>query len=79
MLAATHLLELLGEAAAHVSPEMQKKYPAIPWPKIVSMRNRLIHGYDYIDYNIVWDAVTRNLGMRGGTRQGLGVSAVAVV
>ena len=33
----------------------------IPWPKIVSMRNRLIHGYDYIDFDILWQAITRNL------------------
>ncbi len=61
LLALTHLLELVGEAAAHVPQEIQAKYPGVPWPKIVNMRNRLIHGYDYIDYNIVWDAVTRNL------------------
>lgn len=30
----------------------------IPWPKIISMRNRLIHGYDFVDYDIVWDAAT---------------------
>jgi uncharacterized protein with HEPN domain len=35
--------------------------PQIPWPKIISMRNRLIHGYDSIDYDILWDAITKNL------------------
>jgi len=60
-LAVTHLLELVGEAAAHVPHEVQEKYPAIPWPKIVSMRNRLIHGYDYVDYAILWEALTRNI------------------
>jgi len=60
-LAVTHLLELVGEAAGRVPQDIQDKYPAIPWPKIVSMRNRLIHGYDDVDYAILWDALTLNL------------------
>ena len=36
-------------------------YPQIPWAKIISMRNRLIHGYDFVDYDILWDAVTINI------------------
>jgi len=59
--ALTHLVELVGEAASQVPPEVQKSYPQIPWPKIISMRNRLIHGYDYVDYDILWDAITTNL------------------
>jgi len=60
-LAVTHLLELVGEAAAQIPPEAQAQWPQIPWPKIVGMRNRLIHGYDYIDNAILWDALTHNL------------------
>jgi len=43
-LALTHLVELVGEAASKVPDESQPKYAQIPWPKVVSMRNRLIHG-----------------------------------
>ena len=57
-LAVTHLLELVGEAASHIPTDIQKNYPQIPWPKIVSMRNRLIHGYEYIDHAILWDTIT---------------------
>ena len=60
-LALTRLLELVGEAASRYPRELQDQYPQIPWPKLISMRNRLIHGYDFIDYNILWDAVTENL------------------
>lgn len=60
-LALTHLVELVGEAASQVPLEVQQAYPGIPWPKIVGMRNRLIHGYDFIDYNILWDALKFNL------------------
>ena len=36
-------IEIVGEAAAHVSKETRKKHPEIPWSNIVAMRNRLIH------------------------------------
>lgn len=37
-----------------------EKHPEIPWREIVGMRNWLAHGYDGIDYDILWDAVSRN-------------------
>ena len=60
-LAVTHLVELVGEAASQVPASERNRFPNIQWPKIISMRNRLIHGYDYIDYDILWDAITANL------------------
>jgi len=50
-------IEIIGEAAARVSPEVQQSIPSIPWAKIVGMRNRLIHGYADIDLDILWDTV----------------------
>lgn len=60
-LALTHLVELIGEAASQVPDEFQTQYPRIPWPKIIGIRNRLIHGYDYVDYNILWGTITSDL------------------
>ncbi len=60
-LALTHLVELVGEAASQYPRELQAQHPQIPWPKLVGMRNKLIHGYDFIDYDILWDAITLNL------------------
>jgi uncharacterized protein with HEPN domain len=60
-LAVTRLIELIGEAANKYPKELQKHYSQIPWAKIISMRNRLIHGYDFVDYDILWDAVTINI------------------
>jgi uncharacterized protein with HEPN domain len=60
-LALTHLVELVGEAASQVAPETQAQYPEIPWPKIISTRNRLIHGYDYVDDDVLWDTLSINL------------------
>ena len=60
-LALTHLVELVGEAAAKVPPETRELYRQIPWPKLVGMRNRLIHGYDSVDHDILWDTITTDL------------------
>ncbi len=60
-LALVRLIELVGEAAARISPLTRDQYPQIPWSLIVSMRNRLIHGYDSIDHDVLWDTLTDDL------------------
>ena len=60
-LAIVRLLEIIGEAAGRVPPEEQARRPSVPWPSIVGLRNRLIHGYDDIDHDIVWQIVTVDL------------------
>ena len=57
-LALTHLVELIGEAASQVPQEIQSQYPQIPWPKVIGTRHRLIHGYDAVDYDLLWDTIT---------------------
>lgn len=60
-LALTRLVEIVGEAACRVTPATRERHPAIPWPQIIGMRNRLVHGYDVIDYDLLWDTVTHDL------------------
>jgi uncharacterized protein with HEPN domain len=60
-LALTRLLEIVGEAAARTSQEERSRYPSIPWVQVVGLRNRLIHGYDAVDFDILWQIVTRDL------------------
>jgi uncharacterized protein with HEPN domain len=55
------LVEIVGEAAASIPREQRAKYPAIPWQDVVGMRNKLIHEYDRIDLDILWDTVTVEL------------------
>ena len=55
------LIEIVGEAAARVSGEAQARYPQIPWPQVVSTRNRLIHGYDFVDFDILWQTIKEDL------------------
>ena len=60
-LAAVRLLEIIGEAAARVPAEERASLPGVPWSSIVGLRNRLIHGYDDVDHDIVWEIVTTDL------------------
>ena len=50
-------LQVLGEAARGISVESQKKYPAIPWSKIIGFRNILVHHYFAIDPSEIWQVV----------------------
>ena len=54
-------LEIIGEAADHVSESEQQAHPDVPWAQIVGLRNRLIHGYDAVDLGILWQIVTKDL------------------
>ncbi|MEK6759052.1 MAG: HepT-like ribonuclease domain-containing protein [Deltaproteobacteria bacterium] len=55
------LIGIVGEAAAKVSAEGQSEYRNIPWPQIIGMRNRLIHGYDNIDFDILFKTISEDL------------------
>ena len=54
-------LEVIGEAANRLPQEFTIQYPLIPWNKIVGMRNVLIHDYDSIDLDLVWETIRRDI------------------
>jgi len=54
-------LEILGEAANHVSSETQSKHPEIDWPKIIALRNKLSHDYGEILAQRVWKIAAHNV------------------
>ena len=60
-LSLVRLVEIIGEAAARVRPESKEKYPSIPWLQIVGIRNRLVHGYDAVDLDVLWDTIIDDL------------------
>lgn len=60
-LALVRLMEIIGEAANRVPPDTRAQYADVPWPEIVGLRNRLIHGYDAVDFDIVWQVIQEDL------------------
>lgn len=60
-LALTRLIEIMGEAANRVPDSVQEQYPELPWMQMITARNRLIHGYDSVDFDILWAIVKNDL------------------
>ena len=54
-------LMILGEACNRLTPEFRSSHPDIPWPKIVGLRNVLIHDYSNVDFDIAWQVVTKDI------------------
>ena len=60
-LAVVRLVEIIGEAARAVSEPTRTQLPEISWREIVGARDRLIHGYEEVDLDILWTIVTDDL------------------
>jgi uncharacterized protein with HEPN domain len=60
-LALVQLIEIVGEAASRVPADIRQANPSVPWQLAADMRNKLIHGYDVIEYAIVYDTVRIDL------------------
>jgi uncharacterized protein with HEPN domain len=60
-LALVQLCQILGEATSRVSEPRRQQHPEVPWPQIIALRNRLIHGYDTVDLDILWQILTGDL------------------
>jgi len=58
MLATAFGFAALGEAVKRLSPEFRNQHAEIRWQKIAGMRDRLIHGYDKIDFELVWNTAS---------------------
>jgi len=54
-------VEVIGEAAKKVPESFRAEHPGIKWRAITGMRDRLIHDYFGIDYEIVWDVVRHRI------------------
>ena len=56
-LALVYLVQTIGVTATRVSHEGQSRYPEVPWGQAITTRHRMVHGYDRIDYGVVWDTI----------------------
>ena len=54
-------IEIIGEAAKKIPDDFRSRYPDIEWKAMAGMRDRLIHNYFGIDYDIVWDVVVNKI------------------
>ena len=50
-------LEIIGEAGKKIPADFKLKLPTISWKNMAGMRDRLIHDYMGVNYNIVWDVI----------------------
>lgn len=53
--------EIIGEAAKKLSEELKKKNPDVPWKEMYYLRNRVMHEYFGVDYEIIWDIANNYL------------------
>lgn len=54
-------LVILGEAANRITQEFQEAHPEIPWSSMIGTRNIIVHSYDQVKLQIVWDIISRDL------------------
>jgi len=54
-------LEIIGESANQIPKNIRQKFSDVPWPQIIGLRNRMIHGYFVVDYRIVWEIVKKDI------------------
>ncbi len=59
--AVVRALEIVGEATKCLPMTLRDQYPNIPWKQMAGMRDRIIHGYDTVDLEIVWDVVKQDI------------------
>ena len=56
-----HHLQMIGEAASGISMATRERYPAIPWGKIIGLRNILVHHYFAINAQEIWAVVEQDI------------------
>jgi uncharacterized protein with HEPN domain len=61
--AVVHAIQIVGEAVSRVTPETRGLQPAIVWKDIIGMRQRIVHDYEQLNLDIVWQVVTTDLAV----------------
>jgi len=61
MLATSRLLEMMGEAATRLSDTTRLQNPDIPWKEAIGLRHHLVHGYDKVNLDMIWEVLSVDL------------------
>lgn len=64
-------MEIIGEAVKRLPDDLRAKHPEIPWRQIAGMRDRLSHGYDSVDYELLCNAVRDDVPQLLETTRGM--------
>jgi uncharacterized protein with HEPN domain len=54
-------IEIIGEAAKHIPEDFRQRHAQFEWRAMAGMRDRLIHGYFGVDYELVWDVAANKI------------------
>ena len=54
-------LEIVGEGVKRLPQDLRRQYSEVPWKEIAGTRDHLSHGYDDVNYQVLWDAVQKDL------------------
>jgi len=54
-------IEIIGEASNRISEDLKNRFPDLPWKKMKAMRNIMIHMYDELELEIVWDTANNDI------------------
>ena len=61
MAAMLYSIMILGEASRRVSPEFRNHHPQIPWREVTGIRSVIVHEYQRVDMNEIWNVCTRDV------------------
>jgi len=59
--AVLHQFTILGEVSKRLSEEFRAAHPGVEWVKIAGLRNRIVHEYDDVSLDKVWQSATSEI------------------
>lgn len=57
----TAAFTIMGEAAGRLPQSLRSRHAQVPWQDVIRMRHRIVHGYDQVDWDVVWTTVNQDL------------------
>ena len=60
-LSAVQVLEIIGEASKKLPLSLKNRYPEVPWSEMAATRDKLIHAYHLVDFEVVWRTLKEDI------------------